>query len=138
MRVLKEDQELVLQPLCKGPDPRTQQEKGSVVENPQSVIDKWMADRVLRPFKLNREPTSEDKKKPFYCRYHRYEVQQNPLLQYHKGKATIAVLFHIGGDEDEILSSTKAYYFEANFYDELGLNGDESISRPVGIPLPSW
>ena len=29
------------------------------------VIDKWMADRVLRPFKPNREPTPEDRKNPF-------------------------------------------------------------------------
>nr|POE63875.1 hypothetical protein CFP56_24707 [Quercus suber] len=32
----------------------------------------------------------------------------------------------------------KAHYFEANFYDELILGGEDSTSRPVGIPLPSW
>ena len=74
-------------------------------------------------------------KKPFYCRYHRYvshgtrdcraiwrtfhrkisdgtlnltykhEVQWNLLPQHHRGKATTTVLFHTGGDEDEMASS---------------------------------
>ena len=33
---------------------------------------------------------------------------------------------------------SEAHYFEATFYDELTLNGEDSTSRPVGIPLPSW
>ena len=37
-----------------------------------AVIDKWMVDGVLRPFKPMREPTPEDMRKPLYCRYHRY------------------------------------------------------------------
>ena len=36
------------------------------------VIDKWMVDGVLTPFKPNREPTPEDMQKPLYCRYRRY------------------------------------------------------------------
>ena len=32
---------------------------------------------------------------------------------------------------------SEAYYFEANFYDELAQSGEDSISRLVGIPLPS-
>ena len=32
---------------------------------------------------------------------------------------------------------SKAHYFEATFYDELTLSGEDSTSRPVGIPLPS-
>ena len=34
------------------------------------VIDKWMADGVLKPFKPSQEPTPEDMQKPFHCRYH--------------------------------------------------------------------
>nr|POF00014.1 hypothetical protein CFP56_55809 [Quercus suber] len=75
-------------------------------------------------------------RKPFYCRYHQYvshgtrdcrairrtfhkkisdgtlnltreqEVQRNPLPQHHIGKATTAVLFNNGADEDEMASST--------------------------------
>ena len=101
-----------------------------------AVIDKWMVDRVLRPFKPICEPTQEDMQKPFYCRYHRYvghgtrdcrtirrtfhkkisdgtlkltreqEVQRNPLPQHHRGKATTAVLFHNGADENETASGT--------------------------------
>ena len=101
-----------------------------------AVIDKWLVDGVLRPFKPIREPTPEDMRKPLYCRYHRYvshetrdcrairrtfhkkisdgtlnltceqEVQRNPLPQHHRGKATAAVLFHNGADENEIASST--------------------------------
>ncbi|KAL0001026.1 hypothetical protein SO802_014807 [Lithocarpus litseifolius] len=37
-----------------------------------AVIDKWMADGVLGPFKPIREPTPEDMRKPFYCWYHGY------------------------------------------------------------------
>ena len=33
---------------------------------------------------------------------------------------------------------SEAHYFEATFYDELTLSGEDSTSRPVGIPLPSW
>ena len=33
---------------------------------------------------------------------------------------------------------SKAYYFEANFYDDLTQCGEDSTSRPIGIPLTSW
>ena len=33
---------------------------------------------------------------------------------------------------------SKAHYFEATFYDELIPSWEDSTSRPVGIPLPSW
>ena len=101
-----------------------------------AVIDKWMVDGVLRPFKPIREPTQEDMQKPLYCRYHRYvghgtrdckaiwrtfhkkisdgtlnltheqEVQRNPLPQHHKGKATASVFFHNRADETETVSDT--------------------------------
>ncbi|XP_075645321.1 uncharacterized protein LOC142616329 [Castanea sativa] len=101
-----------------------------------AVIDKWMADGVLRPFKPIREPTQEDMRKPFYCRYHRFVghgtrdcravrrtfhekisngtlnltreqgVQRNPLPQHPRGKATAAVLFHDGADDNEAASGT--------------------------------
>ena len=100
------------------------------------VIDKWMVDGVLKPFKPMREPTPEDMRKSLYCRYHRYvghgtrdckairrtfhkeisdgtlnltreqEVQRNPLPQHHRGKATAAVLFHNRANEIEAASDT--------------------------------
>ena len=100
------------------------------------VIDKWMVDGVLTPFKPNRERTPEDMQKPLYCRYRRYvghgtrdckairrtfhkkisdgtlnltreqKVQRNPLPQHHRGKATATVLFHNGADETETASDT--------------------------------
>ena len=33
---------------------------------------------------------------------------------------------------------SEAHYFEATFYDELTSSGEDSTSKPVGIPLPSW
>ncbi|KAK9999906.1 hypothetical protein SO802_019509 [Lithocarpus litseifolius] len=33
---------------------------------------------------------------------------------------------------------SKAHYFEATFYDELTPSGEDSTSRPIRIPLPSW
>ena len=33
---------------------------------------------------------------------------------------------------------SEAHYFEATFYDELTPRGEDSTSRPVGVPLPSW
>ena len=33
---------------------------------------------------------------------------------------------------------SEAHYFEATFYDELISSREDSTSRPVGIPLPSW
>ena len=41
-------------------------------EEMNAVIDKWMVDGVLRPFKPIQEPTLKDMRKPLYCRYHRY------------------------------------------------------------------
>ena len=32
----------------------------------------------------------------------------------------------------------EAHYFEATFYDELTPRREDSTSRPVGVPLPSW
>nr|POE82577.1 hypothetical protein CFP56_67870 [Quercus suber] len=91
-----------------------------------SLTNGWMADGVLRPFKPILDPTPKDMQKPLCCRYHRYmghgtrncravrgtfhkkildgtlnvireqEVQQNPLPQHHRGKATAVVLFHNG------------------------------------------
>ena len=33
---------------------------------------------------------------------------------------------------------SEAHYFEATFYDELIPSREDSTSRPVRIPLPSW
>ena len=41
-------------------------------EEMNAVIDKWVANGVLRPFKPIREATPEDMRKPLYCRYHWY------------------------------------------------------------------
>ena len=76
-------------------------------EEMNAVINKWVVNGVLRPFKCNQKPTSEDMQKPFYvghgtrdCRAIRrtfykkisdgtldltreQEVQRNPLPQHH-------------------------------------------------------
>ena len=41
-------------------------------EEMNTVIDKQIADGVLRSFKPIQEPTPKDMRKPFYFRYHRY------------------------------------------------------------------
>ena len=33
---------------------------------------------------------------------------------------------------------SEAHYFEATFYDDFTLSGEDPTSKPVGIPLPSW
>ena len=33
---------------------------------------------------------------------------------------------------------SEAHYFEAAFYDDFTPSGEDSTSKPVGIPLPSW
>ena len=33
---------------------------------------------------------------------------------------------------------SKAHYFEADFYNEFTLCGEDATSKPVGIPLPDW
>ena len=101
-----------------------------------AVIDKWMVDGVLTPFKPIQEPTPKDMRKPLYCRYRRYvghgtrdckaiwrtfhkkisygtlnltreqEVQRNPLPHHHRRKATATVLFHNRADETETASDT--------------------------------
>ena len=50
------------------------------------VIDKWMVDGVLKPFKPSLEPTLEDTRKPFYCWYHRYVSHGTHCLSITKGK----------------------------------------------------
>ena len=36
------------------------------------IVEKWVADRVLRIIKPNWDPTKEDKQNPHYCHYHQY------------------------------------------------------------------
>ena len=33
---------------------------------------------------------------------------------------------------------SKAYYFEADFYDEFTLSREDATSKPIGTPLPTW
>jgi len=37
-----------------------------------AIIDKWVAEGVLKLFKSSRKPTLEDKQKPLYCCFHWY------------------------------------------------------------------
>ena len=37
-----------------------------------------------------------------------------------------------------LFNLSKAHYFEANFYDEFTLCGEDAMSKPVRIPLPDW
>ena len=41
-------------------------------EETKVIVDKWVADGVLRIIKPNQEPTKEDKQNPHYCHYHQY------------------------------------------------------------------
>ena len=36
------------------------------------ILDRWIADGVVKLYKIDREPTEEDKKHSRFCRYHRY------------------------------------------------------------------
>ena len=99
------------------------------------IVEKWVADRVLRIIKPNWDPTKEDKQNPHYCHYHQYvhhktkdcralrrmfqkkivdgtldltqeqEVQRNPLPQHNKGKATAVVVIHAGNIEGDMSNS---------------------------------
>nr|POF27000.1 hypothetical protein CFP56_40366 [Quercus suber] len=80
-------------------------------EEMNAIIDKWMADRVLRPFKPIREPTPKGR------------LNGKPI--------------HIAANPTPF-DLSEAYYFEATFYDELTINGEDCTSSPVVIPLPSW
>ena len=50
------------------------------------MVEKWVADGVLKVIKPSREPTKEDKKSPYYCHYHQYvhhktrDCRWNPRL----------------------------------------------------------
>ena len=37
-----------------------------------------------------------------------------------------------------LFNLSKAHYFEANFYDEFTLCGEDAMSKLVRIPLPDW
>ena len=35
-------------------------------------LDKWIGDRIVRPFTISRPPTEEEWKNPLFCRIHNY------------------------------------------------------------------
>ena len=36
------------------------------------VLDKWIRDRIVRPFTISRPPTEEERKNPMFCGIHNY------------------------------------------------------------------
>ena len=36
------------------------------------VLDKWIGDRIVRPFTVSRPPTEKEGKNPLFCRIHNY------------------------------------------------------------------
>ena len=56
--------------------------KGQVTEEPvmipctveelNHVLDKWIKDRVVRPFTVSKPPIEEERKNPLFCRIHNY------------------------------------------------------------------
>ena len=36
------------------------------------VLDKWIGDRIVRPFTISRPSTEEERKNPLFCRIHNY------------------------------------------------------------------
>ena len=96
-----------------------------------ALLDKWIANGVVKPNQVSREPTEEEQRDPRFCRLHNYvqhptvecwalrrlmhrrikkgtlelsqqEVQRNLLLN-HKGKgvATVVICANLGEDEEE-------------------------------------
>ena len=60
---------------CKRDEGAKQQELPSILftdEEINVIVDKWVANRVLRVIKPSREPTKEDKQSPHYFHYHQY------------------------------------------------------------------
>ena len=60
---------------CKRDDGAEQQELPPIPcidEEIKVIVEKWVANRVLRVIKPSREPTKEDKQNPYYCHYHQY------------------------------------------------------------------
>ena len=102
------------------------------------VLDKWIEDRVVRPFTMSRPPTEEERKNPLFCRIHNYVkhstkdcwtfrrlfhkklregtlelTQKEPEVQRNplpnqKGKGVVAVVIHG--------NSAEAEEFEGSFH----------------------
>lgn len=53
-----------------------------------AIIDKWVAEGILKLFKSGQEPTLEDKQKPLYCCFHRY------VHHWTKDCRTLRKMFH--------------------------------------------
>ena len=94
------------------------------IEELNHILDKWIGDRVVRPFTMSRPPTEEERKNPLFCKIHNYvkhstkdcwtlhrlfhkklrertlELTQNePEVQSnplpnHKGKGVVVVVIH--------------------------------------------
>ena len=67
---------------------------------------------------------------------HKYKVMQSTYHQCVKGR--FDGKFICIPTTPTPFDLSKAHYFEATFDDELTPSGEDSTSRPVGIPLPSW
>ena len=72
--------------------------EGKVVEEPpmiscaveelNPILDKWIGDRIVRPFTVSRPPTKEERKNPLFYRIHNYVKYST------KGCWTLQRLFH--------------------------------------------
>ena len=47
------------------------------------LLDKWIADRVLKPNQVSREPTEVERRDPRFCHLHNYV--QHPTIESRKG-----------------------------------------------------
>ena len=123
---------------CKRDDGAEQQELPPIPctnEEIKVIVDKWVADGVLRIIKPNREPIKEDKQNSHYCHYYQYVhhktrdcralrrifhkkitdetldltreqgAQWNPLPQHNWGRATAAMVIHAGNNEGDMGNS---------------------------------
>uniref|UniRef100_A0A2N9INS0 RNA-directed DNA polymerase n=1 Tax=Fagus sylvatica TaxID=28930 RepID=A0A2N9INS0_FAGSY len=62
------------------------------LEEMKAILDKWVADGIIKLPEAQKKATEEDKKNPKFCYFHQY-VHTDPFLK-HKDRGVVSVVIH--------------------------------------------
>ena len=67
---------------------------------------------------------------------HKYKLISSTYLQYVKGSLNRKPICILANPTP--FNQSEAHYLEAAFYDQLTISREDTITKPLGTPLPSW
>uniref|UniRef100_A0A2N9FWZ9 Integrase catalytic domain-containing protein n=1 Tax=Fagus sylvatica TaxID=28930 RepID=A0A2N9FWZ9_FAGSY len=64
------------------------------LEEMKAILDKWVADGIIKLPEAQKKATEEDKKNPKFCYFHRYQKVHTDPFPKHKSGAVVSVVIH--------------------------------------------